>query len=58
MKKVIVAISLSVLFIATAVILLLAHSAKFETASQAVDNIKVGWNLGNIRKYFPCPLIL
>lgn len=47
MKKIIVAISLSVLFVVTSVILLLLHSAKFETASQAVDNIKVGWNLGN-----------
>ena len=47
MKKIIVAISLSALFVVTSVILLLLHSAKFETASQAVDNIKDGWNLGN-----------
>lgn len=47
MKKIIVAVSIALFLGVISVIFILRNSMGFETASQAVDNIKVGWNLGN-----------
>ncbi len=46
MKKTII-VSVLVLSVIVSAVLLFYNSFRFETAEQAVDNIKVGWNLGN-----------